>query len=75
EMLKWQKNSTSNTQSSSADVENIEKAIAKRLQALTDKNWAEADAIRDELALEGIKLADSKDHETGERVTKWELKQ
>ncbi len=74
EMLEWQKNSTSTAKSSSADVEKIENAIAERLQALTDKNWAEADAIRDKLALEGIQLTDSKDSTTGKRITSWEQK-
>ena len=49
-------------------------AIEARLEALNGKNWAEADRIRDELASQGIALKDSKDSETGARVTTWDLK-
>ncbi len=52
----------------------IENKITKRLQYLTDKNFAEADRIRDELLEQGIQLKDGKDPETGERVTTWEVK-
>lgn len=48
--------------------------VTQRLKALNDKNFAEADRIRDELASQGIQLKDSKDSETGERVTTWEVK-
>ena len=47
--------------------------IAKRLAALNEKNFDEADRIRNELASQGIQLKDSKDSETGERVTTWEI--
>jgi len=49
-------------------------AVKSRLEALDAKNWAEADRIRDELTSQGILLKDSKDSETGERVTSWEVK-
>ena len=39
--------------------ESVEELIAHRLQARTDKNWAEADRIRDELESAGILLEDS----------------
>ena len=39
-----------------------------------DKNWAEADTIRDELLAQGIQLKDGKDPVSGERVTTWEVK-
>ena len=52
----------------------IKAAITARLEALNGKNWAEADRIRDELASQGIALKDSKDSETGARVTTWEMK-
>ncbi len=52
----------------------IAAAIADRLALIRDKNWAEADRIRDELAAEGIQLKDGKDPATGERVTTWEVK-
>ncbi len=48
--------------------------IDTRLSEIAEKNWAEADKIRDELLAQGIQLMDSKDSETGERVTTWEVK-
>ncbi|MGV0910424.1 cysteine--tRNA ligase [Martelella sp. FOR1707] len=54
--------------------EEIEAAVTQRLAFIRDKNWAEADRIRDELASQGIQLKDSKDKETGERITTWEVK-
>jgi cysteinyl-tRNA synthetase len=47
---------------------------ARRLAFIRDKNWAEADRIRDELLVQGIQLKDGKDPATGERVTTWEIK-
>lgn len=52
----------------------LELAIKRRLAFFADKNFAEADRIRDELLSQGIQLKDSKDSETGERVTTWEIK-
>jgi cysteinyl-tRNA synthetase len=52
----------------------INAAMATRLAALADKNWGEADRIRDELAEKGIQLKDGRDPETGERTTTWEVK-
>jgi cysteinyl-tRNA synthetase len=51
----------------------IATAIAERLQALDSKDFARADAIRNELAEQGIALMDYKD-EAGQRRTKWESK-
>ncbi len=48
--------------------------ITERLAFIRDKNWAEADRIRDELLAQGIQLKDGKDPVTGERVTTWEVK-
>ena len=48
--------------------------VDQRLAFIREKNWAEADRIRDELAAQGIQLKDGKDPETGERVTTWEFK-
>jgi cysteinyl-tRNA synthetase len=45
-----------------------------RLTFIREKNWAEADRIRDELLAQGIQLKDGKDPATGERVTTWEVK-
>jgi len=55
-------------------VETIDQAIDERLAFIRDKNWAEADRIRDELLEKGIQLKDGKDPHTGERVTTWEVK-
>jgi cysteinyl-tRNA synthetase len=48
-------------------------AIADRLAALNARDFAKADAIRTELASQGITLMDHKD-ESGARQTKWEIK-
>ena len=48
--------------------------VAKRLALIAQKNWAEADRIRDELLERGVQLKDGKDPTTGERVTTWEVK-
>ncbi|MFK5979777.1 MAG: cysteine--tRNA ligase [Rhizobiaceae bacterium] len=58
---------------SDVDVD-VEGEITKRLAFFKENNWAEADRIRDELLAQGIQLMDSKDSETGERVTTWEAK-
>ncbi|MEM9204827.1 MAG: cysteine--tRNA ligase [Pseudomonadota bacterium] len=55
------------------DPAEIETAIAARLNARAEKNWSEADRIRDELGSKGIQLKDAKDPETGEIRTTWEL--
>jgi len=55
----------------SFDVQNY---VDRRLSLIREKNWAEADRIRDELAAQGIQLKDGKDPVTGERVTTWEVK-
>jgi cysteinyl-tRNA synthetase len=44
----------------------IETRIGARNAARAAKNWAESDRIRDELAVLGIKLTDSKDGTTWE---------
>jgi cysteinyl-tRNA synthetase len=54
--------------------EQMDRAIDRRLSLLREKNFAEADRIREELAAQGIQLMDYKDPETGERRTKWEVK-
>jgi cysteinyl-tRNA synthetase len=51
----------------------IAAAIAERLAALNSKDFTKADAIRKDLAEQGISLMDYKD-ENGERRTKWEIK-
>jgi cysteinyl-tRNA synthetase len=52
----------------------VDSIVDRRLSLLREKNFAEADRIRDELAAQGIQLMDYKDPETGERRTKWEVK-
>jgi cysteinyl-tRNA synthetase len=52
----------------------VANAIAERLAFIAQKNWAEADRIRDELLVQGIQLKDGKDPLTGERTTTWEVK-
>ncbi|MFZ1815669.1 MAG: cysteine--tRNA ligase [Rhizobiaceae bacterium] len=52
----------------------VEDDIQRRLALIAEKNWAEADRIRDELLAQGIQLKDGKDPETGERITTWEVK-
>ena len=44
-----------------------------RLTAIAARDFDTADAIRDNLLAQGIQLKDSKDPETGERVTTWEV--
>ena len=59
---------------SGIDNEYVESQIAERLSFIKDKNWAEADRIRDELGQKNILLRDEKNPQTGERVTHWEIK-
>jgi cysteinyl-tRNA synthetase len=56
------------------DDERVRPRIAERLTLIAEKNWAEADKIRDELLAQGIQLKDGKDPVSGERVTTWEVK-
>jgi cysteinyl-tRNA synthetase len=60
----------------SAEVDHavVDAAIARRLTVIAEKNWAEADRIRDELLAQGVQLKDGKDPATGERITTWEVK-
>jgi cysteinyl-tRNA synthetase len=51
----------------------IEKSIYARLEARKRKDFAESDRIRDELAKMGISLKDTKNKETGEIETTWEV--
>ena len=60
--------------STDVDEDKVKTAINARLAAFKEKDLATADRIRDELLAQGIQLRDSKDSETGERVTTWELK-
>ncbi|MBO0905294.1 cysteine--tRNA ligase [Jiella sonneratiae] len=60
--------------SAGIDPAEVDAAVANRLALIRDRNFAEADRIRDELAAKGIQLKDGKDPATGERVTTWEVK-
>ncbi|WP_375597913.1 cysteine--tRNA ligase [Devosia sp. Naph2] len=51
----------------------VQTQVTARLAALNAKDFAKADAIRNELADQGIALMDYKD-EAGQRQTKWEVK-
>lgn len=55
------------------DTASIETRIAERLQFIKDKNWEEADRIRDALLSEGVQLKDGKHPDTGERITTWDV--
>lgn len=52
----------------------IDEQVQLRAKAIEEKNWAEADRIRNALLSEGIQLKDGKNPDTGERETKWEIK-
>jgi len=56
------------------EIEAIRKAVETRLAFIREKNWTEADRLRDELAARGVVLKDGKDPVSGERVTTWEVK-
>jgi len=51
----------------------IEEKIKHRLALIAEKNWADADKIRDDLLAKGVQLKDGKDPDTGVRVTTWEM--
>ncbi|MBR1601086.1 MAG: cysteine--tRNA ligase, partial [Alphaproteobacteria bacterium] len=55
-------------ESSDDEAVEIEKKIAARADAKKNKNWAEADAIRDELRAKGVVLEDSPTGTTWKRV-------
>lgn len=59
---------------SSVDAAAIADLIAARSTARTEKDWAASDRIRDELDAMGIQLKDSKNPDTGEIETTWEVK-
>jgi cysteinyl-tRNA synthetase len=51
----------------------VEPLIAARLEARKRKDFKESDRIRDELAAMGVTLKDTKNKDTGEIETTWEL--
>jgi cysteinyl-tRNA synthetase len=54
-------------------ITNLNRTIAKRLEARAAGNWPESDRLRDELRRYGIGLRDSKDPNTGAPQTTWEI--
>lgn len=56
------------------DEARVNALIAARLEARKAKNFAEGDRIRDELAAMGVVLKDSKNKDTGEIETSWDVK-
>ena len=61
------------TEKAKIDMKRIEEFLAIRDAARKAKNFKEADRIRDELAGMGIALKDSKNPETGDIETTWEV--
>jgi len=59
--------------STTIDEREIEQLIAERLAAIADRNWTQADAIRDQLKAKNILLTDQKHPQTGERITQWKV--
>ncbi len=55
------------------DSAKVDALIAARLAARREKNFKESDRIRDELAAMGVSLKDTKNKETGEIETTWEV--
>jgi len=67
----WQQ---ARAQAITTQLNGVDTLIAARAEARKAKNYAEADRIRDELDAMGVTLKDSKDPDTGELVTTWEVK-
>jgi cysteinyl-tRNA synthetase len=51
----------------------IDKLISARIAARKEKNWAEADRIRDELVALRVVIKDAKNPQSGEIETTWEI--
>ena len=52
----------------------VQKLIDARIKARGDKDWGEADRLRDELVAMGIEIKDGKDPQSGEMVTSWKVR-
>ncbi|ESR22914.1 cysteine--tRNA ligase [Lutibaculum baratangense] len=56
------------------DEAEVERLIDARIAARKGKDFAEADRIRDDLVAMGVVIMDGKDPQTGELVTRWEVR-
>ena len=56
------------------DEDAVRRLIEARQAARKAKEFAKADAIRDQLSAMGIQLKDAKDPASGEIVTTWDLR-
>jgi cysteinyl-tRNA synthetase len=56
------------------DPDKVNYLLAQRLSYIFQKNWKDADKIRDELIAKGLVLKDAKDPTHGQRITTWEVK-
>jgi cysteinyl-tRNA synthetase len=56
------------------DEDAVRRLIEARNAARKAKEFAKADAIRDQLSAMGIQLKDAKDPASGEIVTSWDLR-
>lgn len=63
-----------NTNVAGLDEAFINQRIKDRLQYIIERNWQEADKVRDSLAEKGINLKDEKDPNSGARITTWYFK-
>jgi cysteinyl-tRNA synthetase len=54
--------------------DSIESLVHLRLEMLKTGNTKDADKIRNDLLLKGVRLTDSKDSVSGLVTTKWELR-
>ncbi len=52
----------------------IDALVAARIKARTDKDFAEADRIRELIVSMGVTIMDGRDPETGEWITRWEIR-
>jgi cysteinyl-tRNA synthetase len=61
-------------QAIAANEDQVERLVAKRLEARKAKDWKRSDEIRDKLLSMGIQIKDVKDPATGEMKTEWKVK-
>ena len=52
----------------------IDALVAARIKARTDKDFAEADRIREVIVAMGVTIMDGRDPITGEWITRWEIR-